>query len=267
MKFKSEPIENIKVFVENKGGILLSTVYEKFNIKLKFQCKEGHQWEALWASVKSTHTWCPECSGNKKYTLEQVIELCNKANVELLTPLSDYKSTKQHLSFRCKNQHIFFTRLKDLKPNHQCAACRGKAKLDISILANHARSKNGLLLTKEYKNSDTNMLWECEKKHTWEARWSNIRNGRWCPECKIYKYEQICREILESITGEKFLKQKNFIPYNKYCGLELDGYNEKLHLAFEYNGEQHYKLSAWFHKTELGLVQTKSKRRTHCICK
>jgi hypothetical protein len=64
--------------------------------------------------------------------------------------------------------------------------------------------------------------------------------------------EDICREILERKYNAKFpTKRPNFLK-NPSSGrnLELDGFNEDLKLAFEYNGEQHYKFPNTFHKTE-----------------
>ena len=37
--------------------------------------------------------------------------------------------------------------------------------------------------------------------------------------------------------------------------MELDGFNEKLKIAFEYNGEQHYKMINKFYKSENKLTQ------------
>ena len=53
---------------------------------------------------------------------------------------------------------------------------------------------------------------------------------------------QECREIIERLLQAEFPKKKP--PFLKIPdhpkGLELDGYNEKLRLAFEYDGEQHF---------------------------
>lgn len=56
----------------------------------------------------------------------------------------------------------------------------------------------------------------------------------------IYKTEIKCREIIEDLLGYKFIKKRfTDIPSVRY--IELDGYCEELQLAFEYDGEQHYK--------------------------
>jgi len=67
----------------------------------------------------------------------------------------------------------------------------------------------------------------------------------------LSKGEKICRDTMEKIYGVPF---KNTRPYwlkNDVTGrcLELDCYNERLKLAVEMNGSQHYKYPNIFHKT------------------
>ena len=72
------------------------------------------------------------------------------------------------------------------------------------------------------------------------------------PPKKVYKYETRCREIFEDIFKTDFPKVRpNFIVNDKTGKkLELDGYNDKLKLAFEYQGQQHYNFSPYFHKSQ-----------------
>lgn len=65
------------------------------------------------------------------------------------------------------------------------------------------------------------------------------------------KYESRCREILESIYKVEFPKKRPSFLKNPKTGrnLELDMFNEKLNLAVEYNGEQHYHFNKRFHGT------------------
>ena len=74
---------------------------------------------------------------------------------------------------------------------------------------------------------------------------SNLKNNRWCPKCIIFIGEEITREIMNRFFNCEFSKQKPIF----LDGLELDGFNEKLKLAFEYDGMQHYKFIKKFHKT------------------
>lgn len=50
---------------ESKGGKCLSEEYVDNHTKLRWQCKEGHIWDALPHSLKQGDTWCPIC-GRKK---------------------------------------------------------------------------------------------------------------------------------------------------------------------------------------------------------
>jgi hypothetical protein len=70
--------------------------------------------------------------------------------------------------------------------------------------------------------------------------------------CKDSFGEYICRKTLETIFNMPFNKcRPRFLrnPETKR-NLELDGYNEDLSLAFEYQGIQHRVYPNKFHKTE-----------------
>ena len=81
----------------------------------------------------------------------------------------------------------------------------------------------------------------------------SITKGIKSPKFSNYegKNEEKCREIFQTIFKKPFKKCRPIFMkrLNKNSRLELDGYNDELKLAFEYNGIQHYKFSPLFHKS------------------
>ena len=66
------------------------------------------------------------------------------------------------------------------------------------------------------------------------------------------KGETLCRQIFERIYQKPFPNTRPDFLRNPETGrnLELDGYNEDLRIAFEFNGIQHYQYPNWIHKTK-----------------
>lgn len=61
-KRKTVNLKQIKQFVITKhSGKCLSTEYKNNRTHLKFECKFGHQWNAIWTNVKRGH-WCNDCN-------------------------------------------------------------------------------------------------------------------------------------------------------------------------------------------------------------
>lgn len=116
------------------------------------------------------------------------------------------------------------------------------ARLTLKDAQDLARSREGECLSVEYINSLTPMRWRCKYGHEWTANFGSLKHGRWCHECSSGLYERICRKYLEDIFEEEFRKQRpKWLVNDSGNRLELDGYCEKLGIAFEHNGTQHYK--------------------------
>lgn len=84
------------------------------------------------------------------------------------------------------------------------------------------------------------------------------------------KNENRCRDIFETIFKKPFPNCRPDIMTRKLKGtkLELDGYNQELKLAFEYNGPQHYKFIPMFHKNyEDFIKQVQRDKEKRELCK
>lgn len=85
-----------------------------------------------------------------------------------------------------------------------------------------------------------------------QASWAreDLEWERECLKRKLVHRENRCRLVFEKIFKGEFKRVRprwlcNAIGHR----LELDGFNEELKLAFEYQGEYHYRPIKWFNKS------------------
>jgi hypothetical protein len=113
--------------------------------------------------------------------------------------------------------------------------------------------RGGICLNLEtYKNNFSDLIWKCNLcNNKWVANFNNVYYKKsWCPKCRIGESENICRAILEYLFSDEleFINCRPHILHNEKTkkNLEFDCYNEKIALALEYQGIQHFKNDGFF---------------------
>lgn len=257
-------IEDMYYIANLRGGKCLSDTYINVTSKLKWQCNKNHIWETTPGTILNGG-WCPFCAGKIKYTIEYMHELANKHGGKCLSDVYINKISK--LKWMCKNNHIWEAVPNSIiKMKTWCKECYlDDCRYTFDELNKIAQDKNGKCLSNEYigksiKNTNIKIKFVCEKGHIWNATVYSIVRGTWCPDCnKSYK-EQIVRSIFEEYFNEKFPHiRPQWLKGNKGYTLELDGYCEKLGIAFEYNGAQHYKVISVFNMNKKLLKEQKAR--------
>lgn len=235
----------------SKGGECLSEEYKNCVTKMKWKCSQGHEWETKLSKIKNEGSWCPRCHFDKKMlSLDDAHKLAKEKGGVCLS--EEYKGASSKLNWRCEKGHEWETTLGIVKNNGSwCRKCYDLSKrCDLQEAQTIALDKGGKCLSTEYVNRRTSMEWECERGHKWSAIYDSIKKGKWCPYCP-FKSEESCRKIFKKIFREEFPKKRpKFLKMDGRPTLELDGYNEDLKIAFEYQGAQHYRHIPHFHKTE-----------------
>ncbi len=236
---KKLTLEQMKEFAKSKNGECLSSVYIKAGDKLLWRCHKKHEWKTSWVAVYSGH-WCPHCAGQSKPTLKEIQKLAENRGGKLLS--KEYINSKIKLLWECKEKHQWLSLIGNIKGGHWCPYCAGQGRPTIEEIQDLAQRRGGQLLSTEYKNAGSHLLWKCSQSHEWKACYDSIKHGTWCPTCNKSFSEEVCRLYFETIFNEKFptcnpewLKNEDGHP------LELDGFCEKLNIAFEHNGLQHYE--------------------------
>lgn len=242
-------IGDMRAIAEAKGGKCLSRTYSNKLTKMRWECSEGHTWEATPHSIKNGKTWCPRCAKNVRLTIEEMREIASSRGGECIS--SAYVNSETKLRWRCANGHEWESAPICIKHAESwCPYCAGLMRLTIEKMREIAEFRGGECLSDVYINSGTKLRWRCASAHEWDATPHSVKNDNtWCPYCR-YKNEQECRAILEALTRKAFPKCKP----EWLQGLELDGYCRDLGVAFEYNGEQHYEVvPVWHEEGEVDL--------------
>jgi hypothetical protein len=190
-------IDTMKVLARERGGRCISTLYVNSTHPLLWQCASGHQWSAVPASIRKG-TWCPDCAGVRRPTLEQMNEIARSRGRKCLS--DRYRNSATKLEWRCSKGHEWSATALQVKKGHWCPFCAQVAHLNLQILQRIAALKGGYCLSLTYVNSSHPVGWKCADGHEWVTRASSVRAGNWCPACvhnqrlRLEEMREIARE-------------------------------------------------------------------------
>ncbi|CAG9266286.1 conserved hypothetical protein [Burkholderia diffusa] len=165
-----------------RGGQCLSDRYVKAGSFLKWQCAEGHVWEATAAKTQGGQ-WCPYCSG-RRYLLADMQALAHAHGGTCLSEA--YVSVRHSLQWQCQRGHTWWATPAVVVRGVWCQSCRLENKFSAGLtrMRELAAQRGGRCLSESYGNTDTPLTWQCDKGHVWEMKPASIlRHGRWCPFC------------------------------------------------------------------------------------
>lgn len=215
-----------------------------------WECAKGHSFPCRPYNIPYIkYGCCPTCSGKARLTVEQIKTIIESKEGKLLS--EGFQRGKDYIKIECKKNHIWDTQVFNIRHGKWCPHCGGSFPLNINILKEVAEKRGGKCLTPEYTNANAWYLWQCSEGHTWKAKYGNIYSGNWCKKCSDSLGERICREFFEQLFNEKFTTAyPDWLVNDEGNNLELDGYCVKLKIAFEHQGNQHFKRTPLFTKDE-----------------
>ena len=96
---------------------------------------------------------------------------------------NNYINETDPLKWQCKFGHEWNASANTVRQGHWCLICSGRQKLTMVDMKETATEHDGKCLSSNYVNAGTKLLWQCAKRHEWEATPNHVRQGHWCPTC------------------------------------------------------------------------------------
>jgi len=212
---KYKTISDIQELAKKYDGKCLSETYLGNKVKILWECKNGHKWEALIGNIYKG-VWCPHCAGNAKLTIEEMNQIAESRSGKCLSKAYINSSTK--LLWECSEGHQWEAIPDSVKRGSWCPYCAGTAKFTIKDMHQIAKNKGGKCLSETYINSTTKLLWECSEGHQWEA----THGKKWCPICAIKRNTEAKRlgiEYMRQIAEKRGGKCLSDVYINLYAKL------------------------------------------------
>lgn len=151
-------IEDLQAVAIEWGGNCLGTRYINGTTPVLWECARGHKWEARPNNVVNNGTWCPQCRGCQKLSLDDARQAAAGHNGECLS--LEYVNVMTPLLWRCAHGHEWAANLNNIRSKGcWCPSCHLKNESQVReiferLTGRQFRKTKGLFRT--------NPLWELD---------------------------------------------------------------------------------------------------------
>ena len=226
---KKYSIEDVEDSFSKRGFKLLDTEYINSRTPMKYSCYKGHTNNISLANLHSG--WgCPDCSGNKKKTIDFVKSEFEKEGYTLLS--QEYVNSKSKLDYVCPSGHKSSICWGDFRQGYRCILCAGKKKKTIEEVRLYFNSFDYVLLNSEYTNNRGILNYICPEGHRGTTTWHDFSSaGNRCMVCSGKK-KKTYAEVKSIFEGEGYsLISKRYINSHGYLKYECpNGHVHKIKL-------------------------------------
>lgn len=240
-------LNKLRKIAESKGGKLISTDYINSRTKLELEDKNGVHFFMSGTDLIRNH-WSPFESNtvrDPEYHLNLLRKIAESKGGKLIS--NQYLGAKTKLEFEDSKKRRFFKTPDDVKGKqgywspYESGNVYNNPEYHFNILKEIAEKNGGKIISTEYINNKTKMEFENIFGRKFYCTPNQIKRGVWSHFEVINISEEKCRQCIEFIFKQEFPNVWGIIKKTKTNrNMQLDGYNENLKIAFEYQGEQHY---------------------------
>lgn len=249
-----------ETFVEDMANvnpnIEILSVYVNSDVPIKFRCKiDGYEWNGRALDLLKGKG-CKQCGHIKLWdsrgrkTTESLQKEMRAVNKNIII-IGEYKGTHTPIKCRCVEDGCEWLSYPCnlLNKSAGCPECRKRRLREKEALANDEFVNRLKKLNKNitpldtYFNASTKMRFRCETHNcifTTTPRNFLYKNGRGCPYCSQSSGEKKMVKILED-KGFNIIQQMTFDDCRNIEKLRFDAYDVDNNIAYEYQGQQHYR--------------------------
>jgi hypothetical protein len=259
---KKITFKEIKELTDKLNLILLSTSIKNAHEKLKLKCENGHEilnktYNKLKELEKDKVRKTSICLDNEcnavysKYTLDGVRKLAKRNGVIFIGDSFKDGNYNEH-EWKCiEKNHSFLSTLNGVRGNkNPCPVCYEETLFNSIPKINKWLKENepdiSIVKGEKYKGGDSSIKLFCSIcENITSKRPLQIKKRSLCNVCKGNASEKIVSQYMKQLFGGEW--RDNIYPFDWLVNengnkMELDGYCEKLNLAFEHHGIQHYSV-------------------------
>lgn len=153
--------------------------------------------------------------------------------------------SKDRVTIRCLSHSLeFSTRAYNVAAGYWgCPKCSNRYLPNLEEFRSALAERGAELLSCDIESSTIPLRVRCDSGHSFQISINKFNNGRWCPKCSVGRSvgERISQQFMEYVFGHRFEKKRPVWLTFEGKRLELDGYSEELKIAFEYDGDQHFR--------------------------